>query len=51
MSRKDTMMIAEIMKNNFKAAVSNHIVVIIHIGVSILLSRDALLNIQACWDH
>ena len=33
MSRKDPMMIAEIMKNNFKGAFSNPIVVIVLIGV------------------
>ena len=50
MSRKDPMMIAEIMKNNFKGAFSNPIVVIVLIGVIILPSLYALLNIQACWD-
>ena len=44
------MMIAEIMKNNFKGAFSNPIVVIVLIGVIILPSLYALLNIQACWD-
>ena len=43
-------MIAEIMKNNFKGAFSNPIVVIVLIGVIILPSLYALLNIQACWD-
>ena len=50
MSRKDPMMIAEIMKNNFKGAFANPIVVIVLIGVIILPSLYALLNIQACWD-
>ncbi len=50
MSRKDPKMIAEIMKNNFKGAFSNPIVVIVLIGVIILPSLYALLNIQACWD-
>ena len=50
MSRKDPMMIAEIMKNNFKGAFSNPIVVIVLIGVIIIPSLYALLNIQACWD-
>ena len=50
MSRKDPMMIAEIMKKNFKGALSNPIVVIVLIGVIILPSLYALLNIQACWD-
>ena len=38
MSRKDPKMIAEIMKNNFKGAFSNPIVVIVLIGVIILPS-------------
>ena len=50
MSRKDPKMIAEIMKNNFKGAFANPIVVIVLIGVIILPSLYALLNIQACWD-
>lgn len=50
MSRKDPMMIAEIMKNNFKGAFSNPIVVIVLIGIIIIPSLYALLNIQACWD-
>ena len=50
MSRKDPKMIAEIMKKNFKGAFSNPIVVIVLIGVIILPSLYALLNIQACWD-
>ena len=50
MSRKDPMMIAEIMKNNFKGAFSNPIVVIVLIGVIIIPSLYALSNIQACWD-
>ena len=50
MSRKDPMMIAEIMKKNFKGAFSNPIVVIVLIGVIIIPSLYALLNIQACWD-
>ena len=50
MSRKDPMMIAEIMKKNFKGAFSNPIVVIVLIGIIIIPSLYALLNIQACWD-
>ena len=50
MSRKDPLMIAEIMKKNFKGAFSNPIVIIVLIGVIILPSLYALLNIQACWD-
>ena len=50
MSRKDPMMIAEIMKKNFKGAFANPIVVIVLIGIIIIPSLYALLNIQACWD-
>lgn len=42
--------IAEIMKNDFKAAFSNPIVTIVLIAIIILPSLYALLNIQACWD-
>lgn len=50
MSRKDPMMIAEIMKNNFKGAFKNPIVIMVLIALVILPSLYALLNIQACWD-
>ena len=50
MSRKDPKMIAEIIKNNFKGAFANPIVIIVLIGLIILPSLYALLNIQACWD-
>ena len=50
MSRKDPKMIAEIMENNFRGAFKNPIVVIVLIGLIILPSLYALLNIQACWD-
>ena len=50
MSRKDIGMIAEIMKNDFKSVFSNPIVTIVLIGIIILPSLYALLNIQACWD-
>ena len=50
MSRKDPMMIAEIMENNFRGAFKNPIVIIVLIGLIILPSLYALLNIQACWD-
>ena len=50
MSRKDPIMIAEIMKNNFKGAFKNPIVIIVLIALIILPSLYALLNIQACWD-
>lgn len=42
--------IVEIMKNDFKSALSNPIVTIILIAIIILPSLYALLNIQACWD-
>ena len=42
--------IIEIMKNDFKSAFSNPIVTIVLIGLIILPSLYALLNIQACWD-
>ena len=50
MSRKDPMMIAEIMKNNFKGAFKNPIVILVLIALIIVPSLYALLNIQACWD-
>ena len=50
MSRKDIGMIAEIIKHDFKAAFSNPIVTLVLIGIIILPSLYALLNIQACWD-
>ena len=42
--------IIEIMKNDFKSAFSNPIVIIVLIGLIILPSMYALLNIYACWD-
>ena len=50
MSRKDIGMIAELMKNDFKGAFKNPIVTVVLIGIIILPSLYALLNIQACWD-
>ena len=50
MSGRDIGNIAEIMKNDFKSAFSNPIVIIVLIGIIILPSLYALLNIQACWD-
>ena len=50
MSGRDIGNIAEIMKNDFKAAFSNPIVTIVLIAIIILPSLYALLNIQACWD-
>ena len=38
------------MKNDFKSAFSNPIVTIVLIGIIILPSLYALINIQACWD-
>ena len=42
--------IFEIIKKDFKSALSNPIVTIVLIGLIILPSLYALLNIQACWD-
>lgn len=42
--------IREIMVHDFKGAFSNPIVIIVLIGLIILPSLYALLNIQACWD-
>ena len=50
MGRKDIGNIVEIMKKDFKSAFSNPIVTIILIGIIILPSLYALLNIYACWD-
>lgn len=50
MGRKDMGNIVEIMKNDFKSAFSNPIVTIILIGIIVLPSLYALLNIYACWD-
>ena len=50
MGRKDIGNIVEIMKSDFKSAFSNPIVTIILIGIIVLPSLYALLNIYACWD-
>jgi putative membrane protein len=50
MGRKDMGNIVEIMKSDFKSAFSNPIVTIILIGIIVLPSLYALLNIYACWD-
>ena len=50
MGSKDIGNIVEIMKNDFKSAFSNPIVTLVLIGIIILPSLYALLNIQACWD-
>ena len=42
--------VVEIIHNDFKSAFSNPIVTIVLIGLIILPSLYALLNIQACWD-
>ena len=42
--------IVEIMKKDFHASFSNPIVTVVLIGIIILPSLYALLNIQACWD-
>ncbi|WP_295116055.1 YhgE/Pip domain-containing protein [uncultured Methanobrevibacter sp.] len=42
--------IIEIIKKDFKSAFSNPIVTIVLIGIIILPSLYAILNIQACWD-
>ncbi len=42
--------ILEINKNDFKSVFSNPIVVITLIGIIVLPSLYAVLNIQACWD-
>ena len=50
MGSKDIGNIVEIMKNDFKSVFSNPIVTLVLIGIIILPSLYALLNIQACWD-
>ena len=42
--------IIEIIKSDFKGAFSNPIVIIVLIGLIILPSLYALINIAACWD-
>ena len=50
MDSKNLGHIAELMKEDFKAAFSNPIVTVVLIAIIILPSLYALLNIQACWD-
>ena len=50
MTGRDIHNIVEIIKKDFKSAFSNPIVTIVLIGIIILPSLYALLNIQACWD-
>jgi len=50
MSGRDINNIVEIMKKDFKAAISNPIVIIVLLAIIILPSLYALINIQACWN-
>ena len=50
MSGRDIGNIVEIIKNDFKSAFSNPIVLLVLIGLIIVPSLYALINIQACWD-
>lgn len=50
MGKRNVGNVIEIIKNDFKAARSNPIVTIVLIGIIILPSLYAILNIQACWD-
>ena len=50
MAGRDIHNIVEIMRNDFKVAFSNPIVTIVLLGLIILPSLYALINIDACWD-
>jgi len=50
MARKDFSKISSIVKNDTKSIFSNPIVMITLLGIIILPSLYAILNIQACWD-
>ena len=50
MAGRDINNIIELIKDNFKAAFSNPIVVATLIAIIILPSLYAILNIEACWD-
>ena len=50
MSGRDIGNIIEIIKNDFKSAFSNPIVTLVLIGMIIVPSLYAIINIQACWD-
>ena len=50
MSGRDINNIVEIVKKDFKAAFSNPIVMIVLVGIIVLPSLYALINIDACWD-
>ena len=50
MGERNVNKVIEIIKNDFKSAFSNPIVTIIIVGLIILPSLYALINIDACWD-
>ena len=50
MGGRDIGNIVELVKNDFKTARSNPIVIITLIGIIILPSLYAVINIDACWD-
>ena len=50
MGERNVNKVLEIIKNDFKSAFSNPIVTIIIVGLIILPSLYALINIDACWD-
>ena len=50
MDRSNFSNILEIMKSDSRATAANPVVIIVIIGIIILPSMYALLNIQACWD-
>lgn len=50
MGKRNVGNIIEIIKNDFKSAFSNPIVILVLVGIIILPSLYALLNIQACWN-
>ena len=50
MGKRNSKHVVEIIHNDFKSAFSNPIVTIVLIGLVILPSLYALLNIEACWD-
>lgn len=50
MSGRDVGNIIEIMKKDFRSAFSNPIVTLVLVGLIVLPSLYALLNIQACWN-
>ena len=50
MGERNVNNVLEIIKNDFKSAFSNPIVTIILVGLIILPSLYALINIDACWD-